>query len=390
MNSYRVVFHGIVMLTTIAGFLSTVLLWRSPNKALPSNKWLGFSMLALTLALLSYLTAELHIIHFSVLRFTEGLMIFFMALSYLYTRNIVEVTSHAFVGKLQLVLPIFFFVDGLQQILGDVSALETLTTYRLLHTWAVLPASLYEMLTVGIIVFYWYLQVRLLWRFHRDDIRARKVQTKTWRDWMTGLLTFEGMIWLPLCLGEILGATSTATLMTEVCVSALMLYVLVTLLRKPEIGYGLTQSFGERSSLSEQALLATLRDHEVQAEESSRIQITNGELILERLDTLMEEDKPFLLKNYSIDNLSHELGLTVAQISTLLNKIIGLSFDDYMDQQRVFHCQELIRNGTKADLDFDRLHIACGFADKKALTKAFKRFTTTDPLTYFRSIAKNG
>jgi transcriptional regulator GlxA family with amidase domain len=108
--------------------------------------------------------------------------------------------------------------------------------------------------------------------------------------------------------------------------------------------------------------------------------------ISQRLHHFMQTSKPFLKYRYSIRSLAEDIDVQAYQLSAYLNKEINLRFNDYLNQFRIQHCENLIRRGMVKDLNLKGLALICGFQNRNTLTSAFKKFTGLTPSGYFRYI----
>lgn len=108
-------------------------------------------------------------------------------------------------------------------------------------------------------------------------------------------------------------------------------------------------------------------------------------VLLQQMEELMQLRRPFLQSGYSIQSLAVELGIPSYQVSSLINRKMGINFNDYLNRYRVQYCQELIRKGAAGNLNLKGLANNCGFHNRNTFTNAFKKFTGQTP-SYF---AKN-
>src|SRR5262245_44926979 len=65
-----------------------------------------------------------------------------------------------------------------------------------------------------------------------------------------------------------------------------------------------------------------------------------SQLMTQRLNHLMNEKKPFLMKGYRLKDLSEDLGLPIHQLSAFINQVLRMHFTDYMNKFRIKYCLE--------------------------------------------------
>ncbi|WEK35056.1 MAG: AraC family transcriptional regulator [Candidatus Pseudobacter hemicellulosilyticus] len=104
--------------------------------------------------------------------------------------------------------------------------------------------------------------------------------------------------------------------------------------------------------------------------------------ISQRLADLMVEQKPFLRSGYSIRDLSEDVNVPAYQLSAFLNRQKGLNFNDYLNQFRIRHCEDVLRSGSAELLNLKGIAANCGFSNRNTFTKAFKKFTGFTPSEY--------
>lgn len=107
-------------------------------------------------------------------------------------------------------------------------------------------------------------------------------------------------------------------------------------------------------------------------------------LVNRQLSVLMEEKQPFLIENYSLKDLADELDMHPYQLSSFLNREIGMNFHNYLNQFRVKHCKKLIEQGATQQLNLKGLASKCGFHNRNTFTSAFKKFTNYTPIEYIK------
>jgi AraC-like DNA-binding protein len=105
-----------------------------------------------------------------------------------------------------------------------------------------------------------------------------------------------------------------------------------------------------------------------------------------RLNTLMEEEKPFLQKGYHMKEMADDLQIPVYQLSAFINQVLGMHFTDYMNKLRISYCEGLIKNGRAAKLNLTDLSFKCGFNNRNSFATAFKKFTGRKPSDYMKNL----
>ena len=96
----------------------------------------------------------------------------------------------------------------------------------------------------------------------------------------------------------------------------------------------------------------------------------------------MEEKKPYLNPDFSINLLAHEMNIPIHHCSYVVNYIIGKNFREWVNGYRIAHfIQEYplqIKNKTILTLSAE-----CGFKNKNTFYSSFKQAMGVAPSEYF-------
>lgn len=104
--------------------------------------------------------------------------------------------------------------------------------------------------------------------------------------------------------------------------------------------------------------------------------------ILRQVEEFMQQHRPFLKAGYNIQTLANVIGIPSYQLSALINRQVGINFNDYLNRYRVKYCEDLIQNGEASNLNLKGLANNCGFHNRNTFTIAFKKFTGLAPSNY--------
>jgi AraC-like DNA-binding protein len=111
--------------------------------------------------------------------------------------------------------------------------------------------------------------------------------------------------------------------------------------------------------------------------------------ISERLQTFMQEKKPYLKNRYSIRSLAQDINVHAYQLSAYFSQEEHVRFNDYVNRFRIRYCESLIQKGMVNDLNMKGLALVCGFQNRNTLTSAFKKFTGCTPSVYTKQVRTN-
>ena len=103
-----------------------------------------------------------------------------------------------------------------------------------------------------------------------------------------------------------------------------------------------------------------------------------------RLEELMDQRKPFLRPGYCINDLAKDVKLPAYQLSAFINQVLGMNFNDYINNSRIRYCEQLIKNSLNTRVNVKDLAHLCGFNNRNSFTTAFKKFTGRTPSGYVK------
>jgi AraC-like DNA-binding protein len=99
----------------------------------------------------------------------------------------------------------------------------------------------------------------------------------------------------------------------------------------------------------------------------------------QRLEQLMQLDKPFLEGDLTLADLAQRLSVSPHHLSQLLSVGIKQSFYDFINQHRVAEVQRCLGDSAYAGQTILDIALASGFSSKAAFNAAFKKCTGTTP-----------
>lgn len=103
---------------------------------------------------------------------------------------------------------------------------------------------------------------------------------------------------------------------------------------------------------------------------------------LEKVRLYMQNEKPFLDSELSLNSLSKAMGMNRNELSQLINSAAGENFYDFVNQYRVEEVQQLMADPQKEKYSLFGIALEAGFKSKSGFNLIFKRFTGTTPTDY--------
>ncbi|MEZ5531863.1 MAG: helix-turn-helix transcriptional regulator [Steroidobacteraceae bacterium] len=106
--------------------------------------------------------------------------------------------------------------------------------------------------------------------------------------------------------------------------------------------------------------------------------------LLERLQTLVQTEKPWLENDLTLAQLAERLGVSTHHLSQLLNEELGATFFDFVNALRVKEVQRCLVDPAYREQTILEVALASGFNSKAAFNAAFKAYTGTTPSRFRR------
>lgn len=99
--------------------------------------------------------------------------------------------------------------------------------------------------------------------------------------------------------------------------------------------------------------------------------------LMERINSMMEQQRLYLNSDLNLAYLANELGLNRNYVSDCINSQTGGSFTQYVTNYRIEHAKNLLRN--KPDMKISDVWMYCGFTNEASFFRTFKNVTGMTP-----------
>ena len=110
------------------------------------------------------------------------------------------------------------------------------------------------------------------------------------------------------------------------------------------------------------------------------------EQLMQRLVQLMEEERFYLRSGQTLTDLANALNTNSRYISDCVNTSRGCSVSQFVNEYRVRHAQQLMRENP--DMKLAAIAVDSGFANDKALVRSFREFTGMTPTEWKSNAAQ--
>lgn len=116
---------------------------------------------------------------------------------------------------------------------------------------------------------------------------------------------------------------------------------------------------------------------------------TNIQEYCDRLESFMQIQKPFLKKRISLGLVANEADVPAHLLSAILNKHYGKSFSDFVNEYRINHILNRIKEDSNWDqLTMEGIALDAGFSSRTGFYAAFKKHTGSSPGAYLSGLAE--
>jgi len=105
----------------------------------------------------------------------------------------------------------------------------------------------------------------------------------------------------------------------------------------------------------------------------------------EILIKIMEEKKPYLAPELSLNDLSKMTGIQPRYLSRIINEKLNQNFYDFINRYRIQASQKYMKDSEKSDWTILEILYDVGFNSKASFNTAFKKYTGMTPTRYRRS-----
>ncbi len=103
---------------------------------------------------------------------------------------------------------------------------------------------------------------------------------------------------------------------------------------------------------------------------------------IEQLRNFMVEKEPFLEPSLTIQELAHQVGIPVRDLSVLINHHINQHFFDFVNEYRVKKAMTILKDPTKKELTVLEILYEVGFNSKSSFHTSFKKYTNQTPIEF--------
>lgn len=112
------------------------------------------------------------------------------------------------------------------------------------------------------------------------------------------------------------------------------------------------------------------------------------QLIEDQLTEFIVTNKPYLIPEYSLVELSRELGIALNILSMVINSKMQTNFPDLINKYRIEKAKELLPGMKLKNTTIESIAYDCGFGNRTTFYAAFRKFTSQSPSEYLQEMEK--
>lgn len=109
---------------------------------------------------------------------------------------------------------------------------------------------------------------------------------------------------------------------------------------------------------------------------------------LAKLEQVMASEKPHLDSGFSLPGLAQRLGISVHNLSQILNEELRQTFFDFLAAHRVAEAQRLLASEDQQHIKIEEIAQMVGYNSKSAFNTSFRKITGLTPSEYRRQHTK--
>ncbi|WP_074406072.1 helix-turn-helix domain-containing protein [Aquimarina megaterium] len=103
---------------------------------------------------------------------------------------------------------------------------------------------------------------------------------------------------------------------------------------------------------------------------------------IQQLKAHMVDKKPYLNPTLTIQNLADDLQLPVREVSILINHHLDQHFFDFVNEYRIQHAMNILKDPTKKQVTVLEILYEVGFNSKSSFNTSFKKYANATPTQY--------
>ncbi len=105
-------------------------------------------------------------------------------------------------------------------------------------------------------------------------------------------------------------------------------------------------------------------------------------ILAKEIELFLDQDRPYLNSEFSLEELSKSLGNSRHHISQVMNRHLGKSFNDLINEKRVDHSMKMLSDPKNRHAKLVAIALDSGFNNKVSFHQHFKKITGLTPAAF--------
>jgi len=380
----------LLMLGAVQGFFLTILLF-TKYRSHPANRYLGFLVLAYSLFIVNAMLSGIEVLqrHYPHwLMILGGLPFLFGPLHMIYVGELTD--SHLKFTRMNWYHFLPFIIYKLYYFQVFFLSDEELFAVLVQIEQNDKPFHIiFSSLMVSIVgVFYIIIALFVFKRYSQKIQNVFSSLDKVNLYWLRFFTYAALFVWLIVFIQSLLSANSIDTAPYYMVVPVLTsIFVYAT----GYIGIFKTEIFEQqdvRRNLSQAHEIEAMKhiSRDEKRYEKSGLSEEKVAESLKNLQQLMEQEKPYLNPNLTLNDLSSKLDISGHNLSEILNTQLNQNFFDFINQYRINEVKKYLEDGSKDHLTLLSIALDAGFNSKSGFNLVFKKFMNITPSEYRQKV----
>jgi AraC-like DNA-binding protein len=408
MGILNIAFHTISCL--LALLAAGLLVWVNQERK-HSNRLLAFLLILFALQNLVFLLLSTRLILDVpwLLRIPAPTTFLIGPLAYLYTRSVLAEEIHFRKRDLLLLIPAILASINFSPYY--LMPIQEKTDYLMRNFYGrtqgqdpgegIIPSTYYYIIRIcwsGIFVFACF---RLISQFRNQNARETIANNQVLLNWLTALSSLLAAVWVITILRLFLPTfKSNRFTAADILLGGTILFICLQLFRRPQILYGVFQPLpgaaaaGPGTLAPEAAPVPVIPEPdgtgEIPGKPGNSFPAITTDLseqwrYKKLVETLFNEKKPYLRRDYSLDQLVRDTHIPRYALSAFINREYGMGFREFLNRRRIDYLEANLDNPNWQNFTLEAVALECGFASRITFFKNVKQITGKTPSEYFRN-----
>lgn len=258
------------------------------------------------------------------------------------------------------------------------------TDIRFIDQLSVLIKSPFSLLSLTVWLIYAFCQTMMLLNYDLKKFSSSCRKSNYILLWIRIYNLAVLILFCALFVHFVLTNNSSADYSCYILISSVLIFTVSFLYFKPALFLDLSEN-GSRITAAISNDFVQEPDHK-NTLTVKEISTVKKQVYLSQLEDIFKTKKLFLKKDLIIRDLADETGISVHELSMLINSEFNVHFQDFINIKRIEYFKERIDAGDWKDLSLEGMSWGCGFKSRSTCFRAFVKHTGKAPSEYLKAV----